>query len=108
VALDFKLACAKLDIRISYATPYHPAGKGSIEKFWQFVQSDFLPELRLHPVSENSMNGILHGLTCTTRRSMQPMGCHLRRLGTKCECTNFYILEIEMKLNRLFLNIMKS
>lgn len=52
VAEDFKLACAKLDIRISYATPYHPAGKGSIEKFWQFVQKDFLSELKLHPVTD--------------------------------------------------------
>ncbi len=52
IADDFKLACAKLDIRISYATPYHPAGKGSIESFWKFVQSDFIAELKLHPVSD--------------------------------------------------------
>lgn len=47
---DFKLSCAKLGIKLSYATPYHPQGKGAIEKFWEFVQLDFLEELKLHPV----------------------------------------------------------
>ena len=55
VSDDFKLSCARLGIRLSYATPYHPAGKGCIERFWQFVQSDFLAELRLHPVDDIRM-----------------------------------------------------
>ncbi|AEE95412.1 DDE-type integrase/transposase/recombinase [Mahella australiensis] len=55
VSYNFKLSCARLGIRLSYATPYHPAGKGCIERFWQFVQSDFLTELRLHPVDDIRM-----------------------------------------------------
>jgi hypothetical protein len=55
VSDDFKLSCARLGIRLSYATPYHPAGKGCIERFWQFVQLDFLTELRLHPVDDIRM-----------------------------------------------------
>lgn len=54
IAQQFKLICARLGIRLRYATPYHPAGKGKIEKFWQYVQSSFLPEIKLHPVDSLS------------------------------------------------------
>jgi len=54
IAQQFKLISARLGIRLRYATPYHPAGKGKIEKFWDYVQTSFLPEIKLHPVSSLS------------------------------------------------------
>jgi len=37
--------CAQLGIKRIHAKPYYPEGKGKIERFFGFVQSDFLPEL---------------------------------------------------------------
>ncbi|MCP4286991.1 MAG: transposase [Gammaproteobacteria bacterium] len=37
--------CATLGIKRILARPYSPAGKAKIERFFSFVQSDFLPEL---------------------------------------------------------------
>jgi transposase InsO family protein len=37
--------CATLGIQRILGTPYYPEGRGKIERFFQFVQSDFLPEL---------------------------------------------------------------
>jgi transposase InsO family protein len=38
--------CASLGIKRILARPYAPEGKGKIERFFGFVQSDFLPELK--------------------------------------------------------------
>lgn len=54
ISSQFKLICAKLGIKLRYATPYHPAGKGKIEKYWQFVQSSFIAELKNHNVKSLS------------------------------------------------------
>jgi transposase InsO family protein len=43
---NFKLICARLGIKLLYAKPYHAAGKGKIEKFWQFVQTSFISEIK--------------------------------------------------------------
>ncbi len=43
--------CAQLGIQRIHATPYYPEGKGKIERFFGFVQSDFLPELALSDVT---------------------------------------------------------
>lgn len=37
--------CATLGIKRILGTAYYPEGRGKIERFFQFVQSDFLPEL---------------------------------------------------------------
>jgi transposase InsO family protein len=37
--------CATLGIQRILGTPYYPEGRGKIERFFQFVQSDFMPEL---------------------------------------------------------------
>ena len=37
--------CAILGIQRVLGTPYYPEGRGKIERFFQFVQSDFSPEL---------------------------------------------------------------
>jgi len=37
--------CATLGVQRILGTPYYPEGRGKIERFFQFVQSDFLPEL---------------------------------------------------------------
>jgi putative transposase len=42
---QFNTVCAVLGIQRIPGTPYYPEGRGKIERFFQFVQSDFLPEL---------------------------------------------------------------
>jgi len=37
--------CATLGIERILGTPYYPEGRGKIERLFEFVQSDFLPEL---------------------------------------------------------------
>jgi transposase InsO family protein len=41
----FNTICATLGVQRILGTPYYPQGRGKIERFFQFVQSDFLPEL---------------------------------------------------------------
>ena len=48
-ANQLNLACATLGIQRILATPYSPEGKGKIEKFFNFVQSDFFQEAALSP-----------------------------------------------------------
>jgi transposase InsO family protein len=43
--------CATLGIQRILGTPYYPEGRGKIERFFRFVQSDFLPELALSSVT---------------------------------------------------------
>jgi transposase InsO family protein len=51
--------CATLGIQRILGTPYYPEGRGKIERFFQFVRSDFLPELArssvttLHQLNES-------------------------------------------------------
>jgi len=54
VSEQFKLICARLGIRIKFATPFNCAGKGKIERYWQTVQNSFLPEVRKQPVKSLS------------------------------------------------------
>lgn len=42
---QFDTICASLGIQRILGTPYYPEGKGKIERFFQFLQTDFLPEL---------------------------------------------------------------
>ena len=51
ISNDFKLICARLGIIVKYSKPYQPSGKGKVEKFWQYVQSSFLTEIRNNKVS---------------------------------------------------------
>jgi len=48
---QFDTICATLGIQRILGTPYYPEGRGKIERFFQFVQSDFLPELQHSSVS---------------------------------------------------------
>jgi transposase InsO family protein len=41
----FDTLCATLGIQRILGTPYYPEGRGKMERFFQFVQTDFLPEL---------------------------------------------------------------
>lgn len=50
ISEQFKLICARLGIRIRYATPYNAAGKGKIEAYWEYVQKSFLPEVKRQKV----------------------------------------------------------
>lgn len=45
-ARDMEIACAKINTRLIYATPYYPAGKGKIEKYFRRVRDQFLTGLR--------------------------------------------------------------
>jgi putative transposase len=51
VSEQFKLICARLGICIKYATAYNAAGKGKIEKYWHYVQTSFMPEIKKHKVN---------------------------------------------------------
>jgi transposase InsO family protein len=51
-AKQFDTLCAtRLCIQRILGTPYYPEGRGKIERFFQFVQSDFLPELATSAVA---------------------------------------------------------
>jgi transposase InsO family protein len=43
--------CATLGIQRILGTPYYPEGRGKIERLFEFVQSDFLPELTTSSVT---------------------------------------------------------
>ena len=43
--------CATLGIQRILGTPYYPEGRGKMERLFEFVQSDFLPELSTSPVT---------------------------------------------------------
>jgi putative transposase len=45
-AEQFKLILAELSIRLYHQTCYRPQGKGKIESFFAYVQSDFVPEAK--------------------------------------------------------------
>jgi transposase InsO family protein len=45
-ARQFERICAELGIRTSHAAPYHPEGKGKIERFHRTVREGFLKEAR--------------------------------------------------------------
>lgn len=42
---QFDTICASLGVQRILGTPYYPEGRGKIERFFQFLQTDFLPEL---------------------------------------------------------------
>jgi putative transposase len=50
-AKQFDTICATLGIQRILATPYTPEGKGKVERFFGFVRSDFLPELKRSAVT---------------------------------------------------------
>jgi transposase InsO family protein len=54
-AHQFDTICAALGIQRILGTPYYPEGRGKIERFFQFVQSDLLPELSSSSVSTLSL-----------------------------------------------------
>ena len=54
ISEQFKLICAKLGIKVRFATPRNAAGKGKIERFWKTVQDDFIPEIKKQPVKSLS------------------------------------------------------
>ena len=45
-AREMEVACAKINTILIYATPYYPAGKGKIEKYFRRVRDQFLTGLR--------------------------------------------------------------
>jgi transposase InsO family protein len=48
---QFDTICATLGVQRILGTPYYPQGRGKIERFFQFVQTDFLPELNRSEVT---------------------------------------------------------
>lgn len=50
ISEQFKLICARLGIRLRFATPRNCAGKGKIERYWKTVQDSFMPEIKNQPV----------------------------------------------------------
>lgn len=56
----YQLALGALGIRPAFAAPYKPRCKGKIERFFSFVQRDFLAEVRDSVVSLEELNARLH------------------------------------------------
>ena len=56
--------CATLGIQRILGTPYYPEGRGKIERLFEFLQSDFLPELAtssvasLHELNESLLSWV--------------------------------------------------
>jgi len=46
---QMRSTCAYLGIQPIYAQPYSPQGKGKVEKFLGYADSNFIPELKRHP-----------------------------------------------------------
>jgi transposase InsO family protein len=53
---SYQLALDALGIRAGFAAPYKPRTKGKVEKFFSFVQRDFLDEVRDSVVSLDDLN----------------------------------------------------
>ncbi|MDO8685403.1 MAG: DDE-type integrase/transposase/recombinase, partial [Clostridiales bacterium] len=59
VSDQFKLICARLGMKIKFATPFNCAGKGKIERYWKTVQDSFIPEIkRQHIKSLSELNDL--------------------------------------------------
>jgi hypothetical protein len=63
--------CATLGIQRILGTPYYPEGRGKIERFFQFVQSDFLPELA--PSSVTTLHQLNESLKLHTETGQAPL-----------------------------------
>jgi putative transposase len=50
-ATQFAAACASLTIRCIHAAPYHPEGKGKIERYFETLRLQFLPEVEKSEIS---------------------------------------------------------
>jgi len=62
ISNNFKFACASLGVKLIYASPYWPQGKGIVEKFIQFCEKDFLSELKINPIRDiTKLNASLFG-----------------------------------------------
>ena len=57
----YQLALGALGIRAAFAAPYKPRTKGKIEKFFSFVQRDFLSEVRDQVASLDDLNARFAG-----------------------------------------------
>jgi transposase InsO family protein len=55
----YQLALSALGIRAAFAKPYKPRTKGKIERFFSFLQRDFLAEVRARSKSLEELNGKL-------------------------------------------------
>jgi len=40
--------CGRLGIRLAHSKPYRPQGRGKVERFFQFIDSSFRPEVQAH------------------------------------------------------------
>lgn len=43
---NFELYCQAYGIKIIYSTPYHPQGKGKIERFYETIENQFIAEIK--------------------------------------------------------------
>jgi len=55
----YQMALDALGVRAAFAAPYKPRTKGKVEKFFSFVQRDFLEEVRDQVRSVDDLNGRL-------------------------------------------------
>lgn len=48
----FERVCKRLGIETIFGTPYHPEGRGKIERLFGFIQDDFIPEYRFSDLED--------------------------------------------------------
>lgn len=81
-----KLGCAELEIQLSYARPYKPAGKGCVERMFLNIRQQFVPLLPDHPLPLREMNMLLdeylHAYHTRVHSGigMPPLQCYLANL----------------------------
>ena len=103
------MVCGRLGISLLHARPYHPAGRGKIERFFRTVRGQFLapldpqdiPDLETLNQRFRALGGgrIPHGGSPRPRRAThpsRPVGSHLRQgppaqtpasISTTCSCS---------------------
>jgi transposase InsO family protein len=69
---QFGAACASLDIQRIHAAPYSPEGKGKIERFFETVRLQFMPEVEVSEIATLSLlnESFWAWLECVYHRSL--------------------------------------
>ena len=79
----YQMALDALGVRAAFAAPYKPRTKGKVEKFFSFVQRDFLEEVRTRcALWMISMEGSGNGCSGTTTNALMPPWQKARPLDT--------------------------
>lgn len=109
------IVCANLGVRLLHCQPYHSWSKGKIERFFQTVQSQFLPTLTFEPVGtldqlnrrfwrwlETEYHQRAHGALGgeSPARRFARLGTHLRLLDPATDLTRLFLMRVERRVRK--------